>query len=103
MSFERTRGVTGWETPKGALFTFHGGYKRLGLTNTFYTGEGHNLINGDKFYTAKTYNRSDFSWTPILYKNIEGKLTLSFHFLEGIVDSQQAFGLRYNIGGKKKL
>lgn len=103
MSFERTRGVTGWETPKGALFTLHGGYKSLALTNTLYIGEGHNLINGDKFYTAKTYNRSDFSWTPIKYKNIEGSLVLSFHFLEGIVDSQQAFGLRYNFGGRKAL
>ena len=103
MSFERTRGVTGWQTPKGALLAFYAGYRRLGLTNTLYIGEGHNLINGDKFYTAKTYNRSDFSWTPIRYKNIEGKLVLSFHFLEGIVDSQQAFGLRYNLGGRKSL
>jgi hypothetical protein len=103
MSFERTRHVTGWETPKGALITIHAGHKRFGITNTFYSGEGHNLIYGDKFYTAKTYNRSDLSWTPILYKNIEGKFTLSFHFLEGVIDNQQAFGLRYKFGGKKDL
>ncbi len=104
MSFERTRGtVAGWEVPKGALFELHAGYKRFDITNTFYTGEGHHLIYGDKFYTAKTYNRSDLSWTPIIYKGIEGRFVLSFHFLEGVVDNQQSFNLRYNIGGKRSL
>ena len=103
VSFERTRTIGNWETPKGALITLHAGYKRFGITNTFYSGEGHNIIYGDKFYTAKTYNRSDLSWTPILYKNIEGIFTLSFHFLEGVTDNQQAFGLRYKFGGRKNF
>jgi hypothetical protein len=101
ISFERTRGTTGWHLPKGGLFELHAGYRRIGVTNTFYTGKGHNLIYGDQFYTRKAYNRTDLGWTPIRYKGIEGKFVLSFHFLEGVIDSQQSFNLRFNVGGRK--
>ncbi|MNL04456.1 hypothetical protein D3C87_1250240 [compost metagenome] len=100
MSFERVRSVTGWKTPKGLLFEMQMEYHRFGVANSFYTGEGHNIKYGDRFYTAKTYNRTDLSWRPKIYKGIEGKLTLSFHFLEGTVDSQQAFGIRYHFDKK---
>lgn len=101
MSFERTRSIGGWETPAGLLLEMHAGYKQFGLTNSLYLGEGHQLIYGDQFYTAKQYNRTDFSYTPIRYKNIEGKFVFSLHFLKGVVDNQQAFSLRYNIDGSK--
>lgn len=103
MSFERTRSIGGWETPAGLLLEMHAGYKRFGLTNSLYLGQGHNLIYGDQFYTAKQYNRTDFSYTPIKYKNIEGKFTFSLHFLEGEIDNQQAFSLRYSLSGSKNL
>lgn len=103
MSFERTRSIGGWSTPVGLLLEMHAGYKQFGLTNSFYTGQGHNLIYGDGFYTARNYNRADFTYTPIRYKNIEGQFIFSFHFLEGVIDNQQAFSLRYNLSGKKSL
>lgn len=101
MSFERTRSVSDWVTPAGVLLEMHAGYKRFGLTNSFYLGDGHNLIYGDQFYTAKQYNRTDLSYTPIKNKRIEGRFTFSLHFLEGEVDNQQAFSLKYNIGSSK--
>lgn len=103
MSFERVRSIGGWKTPKGALFELQMEYKRFGITNSFYKGEGHNIKYGDQFYTAKQYNRTDLTWRPKIYKGIEGQFTLSFHFLEGVIDSQQAFGIRYNITGSKSL
>ncbi len=103
MSFERTRSVSDWQTPAGFLFEMHGAYKNFGLTNSLYLGEGHNIIYGDQFYTAKQYNRTDFSYTPIRYRNIEGKFVFSLHFLEGEVDNQQAFSLRYHIGKRYEL
>ncbi len=103
MSFERIRNISGWNLPKGLLLEFHAERYRLGITNSLYIGEGHNIVYGDRFYTAKSYNRTDLSWTPISFHNIEGKFTLSLHFVEGVVDNQQAFNLRYNIGGGKKL
>ncbi|WP_316794317.1 hypothetical protein [Pedobacter frigoris] len=103
MSFERVRSIGGWRTPKGLLLEAQLEYRRFGITNSFYTGEAHNITYGDQFYTAKTYNRTDLTWRPRIYKGIEGQFTLSFHFLEGVIDSQQAFGIRYNITGSKSL
>lgn len=103
MSFERTRTVGGWQTPKGLLLEMSMEYHKFGITNSFYKGEGHHLIMGDKFYTSKTYNRTDLTWRPIIYKNLEAKLALSFHFVDGVVDSQQAFGLRYNLFASRSL
>jgi len=103
MSFERVRTIGGWQTPKGLLLEFHAEYRRFGIINSYYNGEGHNIRFGDRFYTSKVYNRTDLTWRPILFKNIEGILDLSFHFVDGVVDSQQAFGLRYNIMGSKKI
>ena len=103
VSFERTRSVSDWETPVGLLLEMHAGYKQFGISNSLYLGEGHKLIYGDQFYTAREYNRTDLSYTPIRYKNIEGKFIFSFHFLEDVIDSQQAFSLRYNINGSRSL
>lgn len=103
MSFERTRSVSDFVTPMGFVADLYLGYKRFSITNTFYAGEGHHLILGDKFYDAKTYNRIDFGWTPILYKNISGRFVFTYHYADGIMDNQQAFFLRYNISGSKKL
>lgn len=96
MSFERIRRLGGWKTPKGLLLEMQMEYHRIGVTNSFYAGEGHNIRYGDQFYTAKRYNRTDLSWRPRIYKGIEGKFTLSFHFLEGVIDSQQSLAIRYN-------
>ena len=103
MSFERVRSVGGWKTPKGLLLELQMEYHRFGITNSYYAGEGHNIKYGDQFYTAKRYNRTDLTWRPNIYKGIEGLFTLSFHFLEGKIDNQQAFGIRYNISGSKSL
>ena len=103
MSFERTRSVSDFVTPMGFVADLFLGYKRFSITNTFYAGEGHHLILGDKFYDAKTYNRIDFGWTPILFKNISGRFVFTYHYADGIMDNQQAFFLRYNISGSKKL
>lgn len=103
ISIERTRNVTGIQTPKGFITYLYAGYKQFSLKNTFYAGEGHHLINGDVFYSAKQYDRLDLGWTSISYKNIEGGFVFSLHFLNNIVDSQQAFSLRYRIAGKRDL
>ncbi len=103
LSIERVRGLGTSSTPKGFITYLNAGYKRFSLSNTFYAGEGHHLINGDAFYTAKTYDRLDLGWTPIFFKNIEGEFTFTLHFVENVIDSQQAFSLRYHVFGKKSL
>jgi len=103
MSFERTRSVSDFSTPKGFVADLYAGYRRFSITNTFYAGEGHHLILGDRFYNAKTYNRIDFGWTPIVSKNISGRFVFTYHFADGIMDNQQAFFLRYNLSGSRRL
>lgn len=103
ISIERTRNVTGIQTPKSFITYLYAGYKQFSLKNTFYVGEGQHLINGDLFYNAKQYDRLDLGWKPISYKNIEGGFVFSFHFLENIINSEQAFSLRYKISGSKRL
>lgn len=103
LSIERVRGLETSSTPKGFIANLNAEYKKFSFSNTFYAGEGHHLINGDAFYRAKTYDRLDLGWTPIMFKNIEGKFTFTLHFIENVVDSQQAFSLRYKIAGKKNL
>lgn len=92
MSFERVRTIGGWQTPKGLLLEFHAEYKRFGIINSYYNGEGHNIRFGDRFYTSKVYNRTDLTWRPILFKNIEGILDLSFHFVDGVVVVSRPLG-----------
>lgn len=103
MSFERTRTIGSWRMPKGLLLEMHAEYRRFGITNSYYKGQGHELIQGDRFYQFKHYNRTDLSWRPIVYKNLEAKLMLSLHFVDGTVDNQESFGLRYNMFTSKSL
>lgn len=104
VSIERTRAISSsFNTPTGFISNIYAGYKKFSIQNTFYAGEGHHIIYGDPFYTSKTYNRVDLGWTPLRFKNLEGKFVFSYHFLDGVTDNQQAFFLRYNIGGSKSL
>lgn len=103
-SFERTRAVSSsFNTPAGFISNLYASYKKFSIQNTFYSGQAHHLIYGDAFYTAHNYDRIDFGYTPIKYKNLEGKFVFSYHIVDGALDNQQAFFLRYNIGAKKDL
>jgi hypothetical protein len=102
-TLERTRGVTDLETPTGLIIDAYAAYKKFSISNSFYTGQKHNSIYGDQFYTANTYNRLDVGWQFINYLHVQGKFVLSLHFVEGTVDNQQAFTLRYHIAGSKNI
>ncbi len=103
VSFERMRSLTGMNIPKGFVADIDVNYRQFFLQNSFYKGEGHRLILGDSFYTSKTYNRLDLGWKPLATKNLEGKLKFSFHFVDGTMDNQQSFVLRYKIAGSKRI
>jgi len=103
-SIERTRVISSsFNKPAGFISNFYASYKKLSIQNTFYVGQGHHIIYGDSFYTSKSYDRIDLGYTPIKYKNLEGKFVFSYHIVDGALDNQQAFFLRYNIFGKKDL
>ncbi|ADY52926.1 hypothetical protein Pedsa_2378 [Pseudopedobacter saltans DSM 12145] len=102
-SFERVRSLTNILVPKGFVANLEACYKRFFVENRFYSGQGHHLLLGDSFYTSKLYNRLDIGWVPLLTNNLEGRLKLSFHFVDNAMDNQQSFILRYRISGSKKV
>src|SRR5690606_2967004 len=98
IAYDRVRGVYGWRTPKGFIADVRAEYRNFFVANSFYTGESLPIAYGDRFYTARRYNRLDLGWKPLQYNGLEGLFMLSFHFTPGAVDNQQQFSLRYRIG-----
>ncbi len=104
LSIERVRGKGGFKIPKGFVANLYLGWKRFGLANSFYAGEGHNITYGDAFYAQKIYNRLDLSWVPFVFNHIHGKFVFSFHQSPGqLGDNQQAFLLTYDLGRKRLI
>ena len=70
-------------------------HKGIGIRNVFYMGKGHNLDYGDQFYRAKQYDRLDFYFTPLHFKNVYGRFMYTLHYIENHWDNQQQFQLYY--------
>ncbi|SEN00134.1 hypothetical protein SAMN05216436_11071 [bacterium A37T11] len=103
MSFDRHRNHPGWNVPKGVLAHLYMEYRRFSIFDTFYAGEKQDIANGDRLYNTKSYNRLEFGWAALRFKNLEGKFIASFHFTNGAMDNQEQFMLRYNIGQSYSL
>lgn len=101
-SFERERNVTGWHTPNGVIVDLCVNYKGLGIHNSYYFGQGHNLDWGDPFYRLKQYNRIDISYKMITLKKVSGAFVYSIHFAEGNVSHQQQFTISVNLTSEFK-
>ena len=93
-SYQRTRGVTNWQTPLGLLFEAKIQHRAFGVTNTLYIGEGHNLDWGDPFYQLNRYNRLDIYINPLLFDSVKAIFGISLHFAEQKVQHQQQFFLK---------
>lgn len=104
VSLERVRDFEkSFRTPKGFLVEAYAKYKQFIVGNSFYRGEGHDLIYGDKFYRAKSYNRVDLGWEPKINSHITCKFVFSLHFANNAIDNQQAFTMRYNFGALSRV
>ncbi|MDD4192706.1 MAG: hypothetical protein PHI28_15330, partial [Mangrovibacterium sp.] len=69
------------------------------LRTTLHEGEGHHLLNGDRFYDADSYLRTDLIWKFIDKEHIQGRFNLSFHLVEGSdLDQSQQLSLIYRFG-----
>lgn len=101
-SYERTRSVEDWNTPKGLLVEASAEHKGFGISNTLYIGDGHRLDWGDPFYRLKRYNRLDLYVTPMKFKNVSAKFGVSLHFAESRVSNQQQFFLHVHFDSRKK-
>lgn len=78
---------------------FYGESRNFAVHATLHQGEGHRLINGDRFYDADSYLRTDFIWYFISREHVQGRFNLSFHLIEGNdLDQSQQLSLVYRFG-----
>ncbi|MEN6453804.1 MAG: hypothetical protein ABFD10_06050 [Prolixibacteraceae bacterium] len=96
----RERSVTDGFT-NAASFTgeLYGEKNSFALHAILHEGKGHHLMNGDRFYDADSYLRTDLIWKFINKEHIQGRFNLSFHLIEGNdLDQSQQLSLVYTFG-----
>lgn len=77
----------------------YGEGKRFALRSTFSFGDGHQFMNGDRYYQQKSYVRTDVIWKFLEHKQLQGTFNLSFHLVDGsTLDQQQQLSLIYRFG-----
>jgi hypothetical protein len=89
LSFDRIRNVYDFRTPVGWYSELGAEYKGFGIHGTFYMGDSHTIIYGDRFYSSDSYQRIDLFYERNHSKRISGKLQFSFHFIPGVTDYSQ--------------
>ncbi len=100
-SFLRERGVDGWQTSNGFVFSAYGSYHRIAVLEEFYAGQGSIIYYGDSYYEKKFYNRIDVIFTPFRSGHVTGQFVASFHFSPGhFNDNQEVFRVTYDLGRK---
>lgn len=96
----RERSVTdGYINSSSFIAQFYGEIKYFALRSTFHAGDGHRIMNGDRFYDVDSYWRTDVIWRFINGKHVEGRFNLSFHLVEGSeLDQSQQLSIIYRFG-----
>jgi hypothetical protein len=96
----RERSVTdGFNNALSFTGELYGESKNFALHTTIHEGEGHHLMNGDRFYDVDSYLRTDLIWKFINREHIQGRFNLSFHLIEGSdLDQSQQLSLVYKFG-----
>lgn len=78
--------------------------KNLAIKATLSTGASHIFAQGDRFYNAKDYLRTDLIWYFINHENVKGIFNYSFHLLNwNDIDQQQQLSIIYKFGGTKTV
>lgn len=91
--------MDGYLNSTSLLAEFYGEVKQFALRSGLHFGEGHNMMNGDRFYDVDSYWRTDVIWRFISSKHVEGRFNLSFHLIEGNdLDQSQQLSLIYWFG-----
>jgi hypothetical protein len=101
----RERNVSdGFITGNSLFAEVYGKYKKYGLKATLSTGDSHIFAQGDKFYHAKDYLRTDVLWYLFDHENVKGVFTYSFHLLNwNDIDQQQQLSIIYKFGASTPL
>ena len=103
LSFDRIRNVYDFRTPVGWYTEVGIEHKGFGIHGTFYLGDSHTIIYGDKFYSSGSYQRIDLYYTKSGSKLITGKLQFSIHLVPGIIDYSQMLVIMINLEGNRQI
>jgi hypothetical protein len=96
----------GWIVHNGFLSEIFIEFRRFGIFNTFYSGEGqmsfyedhdNELYWGDPFYRTNTYNRSDLYLDFLRNDFVNARLLFSFHCTEKNIYNEQALKVTVNL------
>jgi hypothetical protein len=96
----RERGLTdGYVDSNSFMAQLYGESKYFALRSTLNVGDGHNIMNGDRFYDVDSYWRTDVIWKFINSRYVEGRFNLSFHLVDGgTLDQSQQLAIIYKFG-----
>jgi hypothetical protein len=100
VSFQRLRGLTGLNTPKGFVASTYASFGRFAIFDEFYIGQGSEITYGDSFYEKHFYDRLDLIFTPFKANGLKGQFILSIHRTPGYTSNQEAFRVTYDLGRK---
>lgn len=102
-SYDRYRTLYDLQFTSGSISEIYTKYKRFGIKNTTYFGDGQVNLVGDQMYTAPFYNRTDFILNIFQKGSVKGLVEFSLHILPGITDYSQKFAIYLDISGRKKI
>ncbi len=99
----RERNVTNGNIAGNSFFAgLYAKYKNYAIKSTLSAGGSHVFAQGDHFYHAKNYLRTDVIWYLINHENVKGVFNLSFHITDWKnLDQQQQLSIIYKFGGVK--
>ena len=101
VSFQRSRGIDGFQIPKGFVASAYASYHRFAAFDEFYAGQGSDIIYGDAFFEKKFYDRLDLIYTPFIAAGLKGQFVFSIHRTPGFTSNQEVFRVIYEMGRKK--
>ena len=105
-SLERDRGVGDWICPRGLTAELLAEWRFIGLKNSLYIGDnqqpfyprlGSQLNQGDPFYQARFYNRTDIYFYFFRNRFVNCMASVNFHTTRSHIDLQQQLIVRFNL------
>ncbi|MFV0553076.1 MAG: hypothetical protein ACK5LR_00050 [Mangrovibacterium sp.] len=85
-------------TSTSLLATLHLQWRWIAIKNTLSVGDEHQILTGDSYYSAATYNRTDILFHLIQHPKVKLLFKLSYHIPDGeSLDSQQQLFLSYQL------
>ena len=101
-SYDRLRNVYDLRFSHGSLTQLYIELYGFAIRTSHYFGEGQVQLTGDGLYGAPSYQRFDLDWLIFRRKNVKGRIELSLHLVEDVLDFSQSFTIYADLGNERK-